>query len=417
MALKNDFKNLDWKAPSREWDIRINLGKDYEKELEYFISLCKKYIETVQVRYLLVGDVEVGQNKDHGSFRHEHCHVCLVTVDRVRPLAVRDKLSLGTFSDGTPRNYYLAMRSFELPYSGWIKHHTKCKSKLQCNCSENTIGMDSIPEMEAFSRKSHTRYEFGQCPMDKRTHSTMDGEGRVASVLTKAEYKKQKVDERFQEMLAIFESGDYNHLEMLKRYGRAWQTNFKAFSSMLGASECPDPPLGKFPDGKTLVIWGPPGSGKSLYVKYKFPKAFFRSPLEMKFWGGFQPTEHTHIYYEDLDRAQFSKFGSGQWKVWLDPNGGYDGEVKFERPLKNIRHPVIVTSNYHPTDWLLPGWGLEVDKEAILRRLRIVHINDLLRDEGIRLKPDIPPNSKPEDCFEEWDWDAPSQYVSGFNPN
>lgn len=412
---KNDFKNLDWKAPSREWDIRVNFGDDWEKEFEWFISRCKRYTELVQVRFLLVSDVELGERQDHGSYKCYHSHVCLVTTVRVNPLAVRNKLSLNKLSTGEHRNYYLAMRPFSLPYSGWIKHHTKCKTKVRCECNGTTMEMDSIPAMEAFSRKSHTAYEYGNCPVDKRSASSMDGEGRMAPVLSKAEYKKQKIDERYQEMLEIFSSGDYDHLEMLKRYGRAWQINFKAFSSMLGATQCPDPPLGKFPDGKTLVIWGPPGSGKSLYVKYRFPKAFFRSPIEMKFWGGFKPTEHTHIYYEDLDRAQFSKFGAGQWKVWLDPNGGYDGEIKFERPLKNIRHPVVVTSNYHPSEWIIPGWGHEVDKEAILRRLNIIHIDTLLRKEGIRLTPNLPANSPIENCFEPYDYSIPTQYARGFN--
>lgn len=415
---KNDVKNLDWKAPSREWDIRVNLGTDWETELEHFISVCKKYIETVNVRFLLVGDVELGENQEHGSFQAYHCHVCLITVDRVTPLAVRNKLSLGKLSTGEPRNYYLQMRQFCLPYSGWIAHHTKCKTKVVCRCTAEQIGMESLSDMDSMSRNAHTAFSYGNPPRDKRSHTKVDAEGGILLPISKAEYKKQKTDERFQEMLEIFSSGDYDHLEMLKRYGKAWQSNFKAFSSMLGASECPDPPLGKFPDGKTLVIWGPPGAGKSLYVKYRFPKAFFRSPLEMKFWGGFKPTEHTHIYYEDLDRAQFSKFGAGQWKVWLDPNGGYDGEIKFERPLKNIRHPVIVTSNYHPSEWVLPGWGHEIDKEAILRRLNIVHINDLLKKEGIRLIPNLPPNTPIEECWESHTYSTAiaTSYVPGFNP-
>lgn len=404
---KNDFKNLDWKAPSREWDIRVNLGEDWQKELDHFVSVCKKYTETVNVRFLLVGAAEIGGNKDHGSYEKAHCHAALVTVDRVRPLAIRDKLELGRLSDGTPRNYYLSMRNFNFPYSGWVDHHTKEETKI---LKASTLHLESFAEIEAEERKTYTAFTYGQCPQDKRKAESQE-------VMSKADFRRQKIDERFQEMLEIYVSGDFNNLEMLKRYGIAWANNQKKFASLLGSLDCCDPPAGKFPDGKTLVIWGPPGTGKSLYVKYKFPKAFFRSPLEMKFWGGFNPSEHTHIYYEDLDRAQFSKFGVGQWKVWLDPNGGYDGEMKFERPLKNIRHPVVVTSNYHPSDWLLPGWGLEVDKEAILRRLRIVHINELLREEGIRLKPVIPPNSKPEECFEEWDWDAPSQYASGFITN
>ena len=42
---------------------------------------------------------------------------------------------------------------------------------------------------------------------------------------------------------------------------------------------------------------------------------------------------------------------------------------------------------------------------SMQRRFNAVDIKDLLRKEGIRLKPNLPPHQKPEDCFEPWDYE------------
>ena len=112
----NDFKQLDWTAPSREWDIRVNLGEDYQKELEHFMGNVRSYIESVNVVYFLVGEVEKGENQEHSSYEQYHVHAGLITKDRVYPRALKEKLGLNKFSDGTSRHYYLRMRKTEYTY-------------------------------------------------------------------------------------------------------------------------------------------------------------------------------------------------------------------------------------------------------------------------------------------------------------
>lgn len=386
-------KTFDWKSPSREWDIRVNLGDNWEKELEMVIACCKKYVAEVETKYLLVGGAEKGMNREHSSYKKYHCHIALITKNRVYPVAVKNKLSLSKFllDPKMTRQYYLSVRNIQFPYKGWRDHHTKCETKCYCGC----FG-EKVP---------HIAYEYGSLPADKRPAEEITAEDLS---------KRAKIEQRFQEMYEIFMKGDYDHVQMVRSYGKAWMSNYKDFVKMFGGRPCPDPPLGHFPDGKNLVIWGPPGTGKSLYVKLKYPNCFYRSAVNYKYWDGFKPEEHSHIYYEDMDRSMFNSrdIGPGQWKVWLDPEGIYDGEIKFQAPLAKIRHPVIVTSNYHPSEWLLPGYGSEKDKEAILRRLRVVHIDELLRADGIRLKRGMPPKSDPKDCFEPHDYNKQSvQYI------
>lgn len=396
-----EFKKqkVDWSQMSREWDIRINLGEDnIEAEAEHFIAVCKKYIAKGNVSYLLVGGIEIGDNPAHTSFEKAHLHVAIKLNNRISRKSIKDKLELNRFSDGTRRQAYYEPRDQSLSYSGWISHHMKERTKID--------------------KTKLKLFEHGSRPADKRKY-----EGDSGERLNKAEYNKKKGAERYQEMLEIFRSGTFDDYEMCKQYGAAWSIQKAQFLKMFGAVPCCDPPLGKFPDGKNLLIYGPPGHGKSAYVAWKFPKCFKRNALNYKFWDGFKPSYHTHILYDDMDRKMFNgrDIGPGQWKVWLDPHQSYSGEIKFQAPLDNIRHPVVITSNYHWSEWFQPGYGIETDKEAMKRRLTAVHIDDLLKSEGIRLIPEDrrPKNTTdPSQLFEPYDWslEPDKRYVTTFNP-
>ena len=376
-------KEIDWKASSREWDIRVNLGDgDINAEAEHFITLCKEYITKVQVAYLLVGGIEVGDKTAHSSFKKAHLHVALKAINRVFPKAVKDHLKLNCLSDGTSRHYYLSIRDDSLPYSGWRDHHIKLTSKVD------------ITKLILF--------EHGSLPADKRKLE------HNPEFLTKAEFNKKKANDRFQQMLDIYFSGDFDDREMFVKYGQSWAKAKADIKKTMPPVSCPDPPLGKFPDGKNLLIFGKTGTGKSLYVKWKYPNVYQRDPLELKWYNGFQPALHSHIYYEDMDIYFFNKkdITPSQWKVWLDPYSTYQGAMKYESPIDNIHHPVIVTSQYEIHEWFMNAHiNAKDDIMAMQRRFNAVDIKDLLRKEGIRLKPNLPPHQKPEDCFEPWDYE------------
>jgi hypothetical protein len=167
-------------------------------------------------------------------------------------------------------------------------------------------------------------FEHGSLPADKRKLE------HNPESLTKAEYQKKKANDRFQQMLEIYFSGDFDDREMFVKYGQAWAKAKADIKKTMPPVQCPDPPLGKFPDGKNLLIFGKTGTGKSLYVKWKYPSVYQRDPLELKWYNGFQPEIHSHIYYEDMDVYFFNKrdITPSQWKVRLDPYSTYQGATK-----------------------------------------------------------------------------------------
>ena len=138
-----------------------------------------------------------------------------------------------------------------------------------------------------------------------------------------------------------------------------------------------------------LWIWGPPGTGKSAYVAWKFPKAFKKSLAknEVLYWNGIDLDFHDTVYLEDIGPEAFQSIGLEQLKQWSDPSQGYTISLKFGAPIYGVRLPLIVTSNYHPDQLFLPDQRhRETEAQALLRRFDVVHINDLLIREKLKLQ-------------------------------
>ena len=166
----NDNKSpyFNWTQLARDWDIRVNLGADNpEDEARHFVSLCHEYTKNVGTTYLLVGGIEIGDNNNHTSNGQHHLHAALRCINRVSALAVKDKLGLGEFKDGTKRNYYLALRPETYNNEGWRNHHIKPETKV--NPEENIL------------------WEYGSLPAQKR---------KAEGELTKAEERAQENKKR-----------------------------------------------------------------------------------------------------------------------------------------------------------------------------------------------------------------------------
>lgn len=138
-----------------------------------------------------------------------------------------------------------------------------------------------------------------------------------------------------------------------------------------------------------LWIWGEPGTGKSAYVAWKYPRAFKKSLAknEVLYWNGIDLDFHTHVYIEDIGPEAFKNIGMEQLKQWADPSHGYTISLKYGAPIMGVTLGLIVTSNYRPVD--LPEEDMRykrTEMEALTRRFEIIHINDLLKRDRLTLK-------------------------------
>lgn len=138
-----------------------------------------------------------------------------------------------------------------------------------------------------------------------------------------------------------------------------------------------------------LWIYGGPGTGKSAFVAWKFPRAFKKSLArnEILYWNGLDLDYHTHVYLEDLGPDAFEDLGLEQLKQWSDASHGYTIAMKYGAPIHGVRLPLIITSNYPPVE-LFPHDQRHplMERQALERRFNIIHIDALLAQHNVKLR-------------------------------
>ena len=94
-----------------------------------------------------------------------------------------------------------------------------------------------------------------------------------------------------------------------------------------------------------------------------------------------------HTYLEDIGPDAFQDLGMEQLKQWSDASHGYTIAMKYGAPIYGVNLPLLVTSNYKPTELLRPDQRFPMtEAAALVRRFEIIHIKDLLTREGVELK-------------------------------
>lgn len=131
-----------------------------------------------------------------------------------------------------------------------------------------------------------------------------------------------------------------------------------------------------------LWIFGRPGTGKSSVVEVLFPGYYYKRPDED--WTGYVGQET--VYIGDLDPESYRRVGSQNLKVWCDPQG-FNANRKYAGGEHITIGRLVVTSNFRIYECMradTPGYGTIL--ESLKRRLREVHIDTLLAENGLVLR-------------------------------
>lgn len=345
----------EWAEQDRQWDIRINLApgdgslEDAVKELAWFVDKCKAWDK---IKYIFVGGIEVGDKPSQDDYNRFHVHVCLILFTPNTRRAVVHNLGLAVYSNRGPRSYYISKRNPFASFTGWRNHHSKLKTKVQNNL---------------------IAYEAGEPPKEY-----------ASQLLKKGEPGKLKQDDMLREIMQLFAQGKKDLA--FQEYPALTLRYHAQITSMVKTRLEQPVSIDHTP---CLWIWGEPGTGKSAYVAWKFPKAFKKSLAknEVLYWNGIDLDWHTHVYIEDIGPEAFKNIGMEQLKQWADPSHGYTISLKYGAPIMGVTLGLIITSNYQPGE--LPEEGMRykrTEMEAIQRRFEIIHIKDLLKREKLSLK-------------------------------
>jgi hypothetical protein len=353
--------DINWSEQDRQWDIRVNLlpgteigsFEDARKELEALLEIWKRW---EKIKYCFVGGIEVGDNPSQDDFERFHVHVALIlhTPNTRRAVVYSLRLSralVGTRA-GEPRSYYISKRNPFASFTGWRNHHSKEKTK---------VGQDYIA------------CEFGEAPKEYGNQ-----------LIEKGGCGKMKQDDMLREIMQLFSQGKKD--QAFQEYPALTLRYHGQITAMVKSRlELPT----EIDHSKRMWIYGGPGTGKSAYVAWKFPKAFKKSLTknEVLYWNGLDVDWHTHVYLEDIGPEAFENLGMEQLKQWADPSHGYTVSMKYGAPIYGVTLPLIVTSNYRPSQ-LLPD-DLKyptTELEALTRRFEIIHIDTLLQRENLKLR-------------------------------
>lgn len=354
-------RGVDWSEQDRQWDIRVNLLpgseigalEDAREELEALLKVWKAWDK---IKYCFVGGIEVGDNPSQDDFERFHVHVALILHTPNTRRAVVHSLRLSRAMVGAragePRSYYCAKRNPFASFTGWRNHHAKEKTK---------VGEEYIS------------CEFGEAPREYGNQ-----------LMEKGSVGKMKQDDMLREIMQLFSQGKKD--QAFQEYPALTLRYHGQITAMVKSRlELPT----EIDHTKRLWIYGGPGTGKSAYVAWKFPKAFKKSLTknEVLYWNGLDVDWHTHVYLEDIGPEAFENLGMEQLKQWADPSHGYTVSMKYGAPIYGVCLPLIVTSNYRPSQ-LLPD-DLKyptTELHALERRFEIVSINDLLERENLKLR-------------------------------
>lgn len=355
---KSDLSSY-YAEQNRQWDLRINLDKELcsivcaEHELAAF---CARIKDWPAVRYAFVGGIELGENPAQDDYEKLHAHAALILHTPLSRRNITYKLSLDKFIQGPlagqPRSYYLSARNPFASFKGWIAHHSKEQTKVGA---------------------SYTALDYGDPPK------------QYANQLIEAgKPQKLKQDDMLREVIQLFEQGKKE--QAFQEYPALTLRYHAGITAFVKTRLARPKEIDHTP---RLWIHGPPGTGKSAFVAWKFPRAFKKSLAknEILYWNGLDLDWHTAVYLEDIGPDAFRDLGLEQLKQWSDASHGYTIAMKYGAPIHGVTLPLVVTSNYTPTE-LFPHDQVHplTEKEALLRRFEVIHITDLLKREGIALK-------------------------------
>lgn len=350
---------IDWSEQDRQWDCRINLAdehgtlEDARRELEVFQAI---FLDWEKLKYGFIGGIELGENPSQEDYKRFHVHIAIILHTPNTRRAVVNALGLNKYlsgeKKGEPRSYYLAKRNPFSSFRGWKEHHTKEATK----CTEAYMAL-----------------EVGDPPREYANQ-----------LIERGKPMKMKQDDMLREIIALFQQGKKDKaFEEYPALTLRYHAQITAFVKT--RVELPT----EINHEQRLWLWGGPGTGKSAYIAWKYPKAFKKSLAknEILYWNGLDLDWHTHVYLEDIGPEAFESLGMEQLKQWADPSHGYTVAMKYGAPIHGIRLPLIVTSNYQPHE-LMPRDQRHplTELEAITRRFEVIHIDELLKREKLVLK-------------------------------
>jgi hypothetical protein len=342
----------DFAVKSDQWDIRVNIPSI--EWLDNYISGLDDYCEKGSVKYLHVSGIEIGTAPDKDSFNQRHVHIALVLFNYTSKRSIVNRFTVKNYG------YYVEPRDKTLPISGWIAYHSKRQTKIRPD--------DGLI------------YIYGDLPRS-RIKRTMDDDTPVEAM----KKNKKRDDWRLKKQLMI--NNDWDRLDdefpgfIYSSMGQAMKRDI-----MKQANDDYTKPLqGKL---NNVIIWGPSGSGKSSSIALMYPNCY-KKQKGSQYWDAYDKTnpDHSIVWIDEMSKETLKTFsgkmdGGFEFLKELGDRYAVTVDEKYTKGYKIRPKRIIITMNEHPTS-LLPERAVEVNKQALFRKFKIMYVNDWLILNGL----------------------------------
>jgi predicted AAA+ superfamily ATPase len=331
-----------------QWDIRINTPT--EDDVAQVIINTKLRYERDNIVYVHVSGVEKSTTSNQ-----RHVHIALILQNPTSKNSVIRK-----FVNNPTHGYYVAKRDMKMDIDAWIAYHGKDRTKEDNNPPFLLI-LGRLPRKRT-NLTSEEREE-----RDKRAKTAKSEQWERRKELVRIQ-DWETLDDEFPGFIWST-AGQNMKRELLK------QVNDEFNEPLQG-------PLNNF------IIWGPSGSGKSSSISLLYPQCY-KKQKGTQYWDAYDRTnpDHSVVWIDEMSRETL-KCLTGK------PDGGFEFlkelgdryavtvDEKYTKGYKIRPKMVIITMNEHP-DTLLPKRGIEVNKQALYRKFKILHVSQWLEMNGL----------------------------------
>lgn len=344
---------------SDQWDIRINI--EDEEHLTDLRCIVENLWESGRCRFLSVSNVESGEMTDETrGVDHVHIALCLVnptSYNSVKKLFITKKVG-----------YYIAPRDKSKPIAKWIEYHGKPHTKLNPN----------LPFL----------FKAGVLPKDKnkRIAEAIEEDEQEAENPTLA---KRRKDWARKKQLILCYAWDQLDNEFPGFIYTSMGQSMKRELLKQKSDEYTAPLKG---DLENYIIYGDSGTGKSSSVQLLYPNCY-KKMKGTPYWDGYDKTNPDHqvvwideLSKETLDTLTGKQAGGFDFLKELGDRYAVTVDEKYTKGFKIRPKKIIITMNEHPCT-LLPDRATHINKKALYRKFKIMHVSDWLFMNGLVNSP------------------------------
>lgn len=336
-----------------QWDIRLNIRS--EMDVTEIHANIRRRFQTDNIVYVHVSGVE--KSTTSGIL---HVHIALI----LRNWTSKNSIIRKYVTDPS-LGFYVAVRDMTKSLEDWIAYHAKKRTKLH----EESDGLQLV---------------LGILPR-QRTNSTDE---------ERATHFQEKVSERqeqWKRRKTLVQQQEWDLLD--KEFpGFIWTTagqNMKRELMKQQNDEYNEPLQGPL---NNYIIWGGSGTGKSSSISLLYPECY-KKQKGSQYWDAYDKTNPNHavVWIDEFSKETLQTMCG-------KPDGGFEFlkelgdrypvtvDEKYTKGYKIRPKMVIITMNEHP-DTLLPKRAVEVNKQALYRKFKIVHVNAWLTMNGLKNTP------------------------------